>query len=115
MKSNDRLGRDYYDEIQEQWRVIIKEHRCNIVILDMLLLDTRKDKDRTGVFIAALALQILSYVAETERENSRTRQTEGIAAAKKRGVVLGCSPMKLPENYPDVYKQWKTERSLHTG
>lgn len=105
VKSIDRLGRNY-DEIQEQWRITTKEHRCNIVVLDMPLLDTREEKDRTGVFIADLVLQILSYVAETEREFIRTRQEEGIAAAKERGVVFGRPPIKRPENYPEIYRRW---------
>lgn len=113
VKSIDRLGRNY-DEIQEQWRIITRERHCNIVVLDMPLLDTREDKDRTGVIIADLVLQILSYVAETEREYIRSRQAKGIAAAKERGVVFARPPMKRPENYAEIYKLWKDgEISAH--
>ena len=95
--SIDRLGRNY-DEIIDQWRYITKERRADIVILDMPLLDTRKkDQDLTGAFIADLVLQILSYVAQTERENIRKRQAEGIAAAKQKGVRFG-RPEKIPPN-----------------
>ena len=87
VKSIDRLGRDY-EEIIEQWRIITKERQVAIVVLDMPLLDTRqKDRDLTGIFIADLVLQILSYVAQTEREFNRQRQSEGIAAAKAKGVM----------------------------
>ena len=83
VKSIDRLGRDY-SEIQNQWRIITKEKKANIVVLDMPLLDTRqKGRDLTGTFIADLVLQILSYVAQVERENIKQRQAEGIAAAKE--------------------------------
>ena len=89
LKSIDRLGRNY-DEILTQWRIITKEKQANIVVLDMPLLDTRETgKDLTGTFVADLVLQILSYVAQTERENIRQRQKEGIAAAKLRGVKFG--------------------------
>ena len=89
LKSIDRLGRDY-EEIQNQWRIITKEKGAHIVVLDMPLLDTRETgKDLTGTFIADLVLQILSYVAQTERENTRQRQAEGIAAARMRGVRFG--------------------------
>jgi DNA invertase Pin-like site-specific DNA recombinase len=95
VKSIDRLGRNY-DEILEQWRVITKEKRADIVVLDMPLLDTReRERDLTGAFIADLVLQILSYVAETERGNIHQRQAEGIAAAKANGTKFG-RPKKLP-------------------
>lgn len=89
IKSIDRLGRNY-EEILEQWRIITKVKKADIVVLDMPLLDTRaKGRDLTGTFIADLVLQILSYVAETERENIRQRQREGIAAARMRGIRFG--------------------------
>ncbi|MEG2860483.1 MAG: recombinase family protein, partial [Clostridia bacterium] len=84
----DRLGRNY-DEIIEQWRIITKEKGVNIVVLDMQLLDTRLGRDLTGTFIADIVLQLLSYVAQTERENIRQRQKEGIAAARMRGIRFG--------------------------
>ncbi|MCD7846327.1 MAG: recombinase family protein [Oscillospiraceae bacterium] len=99
LKSIDRLGRDY-DEIIEQWRKITKEHRTAIVVLDMPLLDTReKGKDLTGAFISDMVLQILSYVAQTEREFNHQRQQEGIAAAKARGVKFGRPAKKRPEQF----------------
>ena len=108
VKSIDRLGRNY-EEILEQWRVITKEKRVDIVVLDMPLLDTRaRDQDLTGTFIADLVLQILSYVAQTEREMIRKRQAEGIAAAKARGVKFGRRPLPLPESYEDVRQKWES-------
>ena len=105
--SIDRLGRNY-DEIIEQWRYITKEKRADIVILDMPLLDTRsKGKDLTGTFIADLVLQILSYVAQTERENIRKRQAEGIAAARERGVHMGRTKRPLPDNFIEVATKWR--------
>lgn len=104
--SIDRLGRDY-EEIQEQWRFLTKEKRVDIVVLDMPLLDTRKGKDLMGTFIADLVLQILSFVAQSERENIKKRQAEGIAAAKARGVKFGRPPQDLPDNFREICKQWK--------
>ena len=99
VKSIDRLGRNY-SEIQEQWRLITKEKRAHIVVLDMPLLDTRqKGKDLTGTFIADLVLQILSYVAQMERENIKQRQAEGIAAAKAKGVRFGREKMPIPDRF----------------
>lgn len=99
VKSIDRLGRNY-DEIIEQWRIITKRMGCAIVVLDMPLLDTRKQAEGlTGAFIADLVLQILSYVAQIERENIRQRQAEGIAAAKARGVRFGRPAIARPESY----------------
>lgn len=99
VKSIDRLGRDY-SEIQNQWRTITKEKKANIVVLDMPLLDTRqKGRDLTGTFIADLVLQILSYVAQVERENIKQRQAEGIAAAKAKGVRFGREKMPIPEEF----------------
>ena len=105
IKSIDRLGRNY-DEILEQWRVITKEKRAAIVVLDMPLLDTRQGRDLTGALIADIVLQLLSYVAQTEREFIRQRQAEGIAAARARGVHLGRPAMEKPENFSDVYTAW---------
>ncbi len=106
IKSIDRLGRNN-DEILEQWRVITKDKRAAVVVLDMPLLDTRQGRDLTGTLIADIVLQLLSYVAQTEREFIRQRQAEGIAAAKAKGVHFGRKPMKRPENYESVYFQWK--------
>ena len=106
IKSIDRLGRNY-DEILYQWRVITKEKRVNMVVLDMPLLDTRQTcKDLTGTFVADLVLQILSYVAQTERENIRQRQKEGIAAARQRGVRFGRPRKAVPGNFNVVKEQW---------
>ncbi|MFI3255156.1 MAG: recombinase family protein [Eubacteriales bacterium] len=103
IKSIDRLGRNY-DEILEQWRIITKEKLTSIVVLDMPLLDTRKkDKDLTGVFVADLVLQILCYVAQTERENIRQRQAEGIAVAKNKGTIFGRPKIKKPKSFQCVY------------
>ena len=107
IKSIDRLGRNY-DEILEQWRLITKEKQAAIVVLDMPLLDTRRSRDLTGTLIADIVLQLLSYVAQTERELIRQRQAEGIAAAKANGVQFGRRPLEVPEDYPDVYKAWKS-------
>lgn len=106
VKSIDRLGRNY-EEILEQWRVITKEKRAAIVVLDMPLLDTRQNRDLTGTLIADIVLQLLSYVAQTEREFIRQRQAEGIAAAKARGVRFGRQPMQRPENLPLVQQRWE--------
>ena len=95
IKSIDRLGRNY-DEIQNQWRIITKEKKVDIVVVDMPLLDTRKEKNLLGTFISNLVLQLLSFVAENERINIRQRQAEGIAAAKKRGVKFGRPPKEIP-------------------
>lgn len=96
--SIDRLGRNY-EEIQEQWRILTKEKGVDILVLDMPLLDTRQGKDLMGTFIADLVLQILSFVAQSERENIRVRQAEGIAAAKARGVRFGRPPKPVPESF----------------
>lgn len=104
--SIDRLGRNYA-EIQNQWRILTKEIRVDICVIDMPLLDTRSGKDLMGTFIADLVLQILSFVAQSERENIRKRQEQGIAAAKARGVRFGRPPRPLPENYPSAYRRWK--------
>jgi len=106
IKSIDRLGRGY-EEILEQWRVITKERQTAIVVIDMPLLDTRqKERDLTGTFVADLVLQILSYVAQQEREFIRQRQAEGIEAAKARGVKFGRPPMERPGTFPEVREAW---------
>jgi len=106
IKSIDRLGRDY-GEILEQWRVITKEKRVAIVVLDIPLLDTRQKKqDLTGTFIADLVLQILSYVAQTEREFIHQRQAEGISAAKAKGVRFGRPPIEPPMMFGEVCEAW---------
>lgn len=101
VKSIDRLGRNY-EEIIEQWRILTKEKKAAIVVIDMPLLDTRKEHDLTGTLVADLVLQLLSYVAETERRFIKQRQAEGIAAAKARGVRFGPPERGKPENYDAV-------------
>jgi len=105
IKSIDRLGRNY-DEILEQWRYLTKEKTVNIVVLDMPLLDTRNGRDLTGTLIADIVLQLLSYVAQTEREFIKQRQREGIEAARANGVHLGRKAMKRPENFEEVKASW---------
>lgn len=105
IKSIDRLGRNY-DEILEQWRLITKEKQAAIVVLDMPLLDTRRNRDLTGTLIADIVLQLLSYVAQTEREFIRQRQAEGIAAAKAQGVRFGRPPLVQPKEFPAVHQDW---------
>ena len=95
VKSIDRLGRNY-EEIQNQWRILTKDKKVDIVVLDMPLLDTRRGKDLVGTFLSDIVLQVLSFVAENERSNIRQRQAEGIAAAKARGVRFGRPPATLP-------------------
>ncbi len=106
IKSIDRLGRNY-EEILEQWRSLTKEKGVAIVVLDMPLLDTRQNRDLTGTLIADIVLQLLSYVAQTEREFIRQRQKEGIAAAKARGVRFGREPMPRPEEFDRFKALWK--------
>lgn len=105
VQSIDRLGRNYAD-ILEQWRAITKEREAAIVVLDMPLLDTREGRDLTGVLIADIVLQILSYVAQKERESIRQRQAEGIAAARERGVRFGRRPKAVPEALAALAEQW---------
>ena len=105
VKSIDRLGRNY-NEILEQWRIITKEKGAAIVVLDMPLLDTRKNWDLTGTLIADIVLQLLSYVAQTEREFIRQRQAEGIAVAKAQGVRFGRPPLAQPKEFPAVHQAW---------
>lgn len=102
--SIDRLGRNY-EEIQNQWRGLTKDIKVDICVLDMPLLDTRKDKDLMGTFIADLVLQILSFIAENERKNIRMRQKQGIAAAKARGVKFGRPSVCLPEDFYEIIEQ----------
>ena len=104
--SIDRLGRNYA-EIQNQWRMLTKEIGIDICVIDMPLLDTRNGKDLMGRFIADLVLQILSFVAENERENIRKRQEQGIAAAKKRGVRFGRPESKVPDNFKSIVRAWE--------
>ena len=106
VKSIDRLGRNY-KEIQDQWRVLTKEKGVDIVVLDMPILDTRRGKDLMGTFLSDIVLQVLSFVAESERSSIRQRQAEGIAAAKAKGVRFGRPAKPLPENYLSVYRRWK--------
>ena len=106
IKSIDRLGRNY-EEILEQWRIITKEKSAAIVVLDMPLLDTRRNRDLTGTLIADIVLQLLSYVAQTEREFIHQRQAEGIAAAKARGVKFGRPRKVLPEGFGEVKARWE--------
>ena len=107
IKSIDRLGRNY-EEILDQWRFLTKDKQVAIVVLDMPLLDTRQGRDLTGTLIADIVLQLLSYVAQTEREFIRQRQAEGIAAAKARGVKFGRKPMEKPLNFPSICLEWKS-------
>lgn len=107
VKSIDRLGRNYRD-VQDQWRIITKEKRADIVVLDMPLLDTRQGKDLMGTFIADLVLQVLSFVSQMERDNIRQRQKEGIASAKERGVKFGRPPKELPEDFAEVAEAWQS-------
>lgn len=107
VKSIDRLGRNY-EEIQDQWRMITREKHADIVVLDMPLLDTRRSSgDLTGIFVADMVLQILSYVAQTERENTKQRQAEGIAAAKQRGVRLGRPRKQVPAEFEQLKARWE--------
>ena len=107
--SIDRLGRNYL-EIQEQWRILTKEKGIDICIIDMPLLDTRNGKDLTGIFIADLVSQILSFVAQNERENIRKRQAQGIAVAKAQGVKFGRPEIILPENFGELVREWEKKR-----
>ena len=107
VKSIDRLGRNY-DDILEQWRLITKEKKAAIVVLDMPLLDTRQNRSLTGTLIADIVLQLLSYVAQTEREFIHQRQAEGIAAARQRGVRFGPPCKKRPANYEACLAEWRS-------
>ena len=109
VKSIDRLGRNY-DDLVTQWRLITKEKHADIVVIDMPLLDTRREKNLLGTFISDLVLGIFSYVAETERLNIKQRQAEGIAVAKARGVKFGRPAQPLPDNFHEVYIQWREKK-----
>lgn len=106
IKSIDRLGRNYRD-LSEQWRIITKEKGADVVVIDMPLLDTRREKSLLGTFISDLILALLSYVAETEYQTIHQRQAEGIAAAKAKGFKFGRPPKALPANFHEVYQKWK--------
>lgn len=106
IKSIDRLGRNY-GELNEQWRIITKEKKADIVVIDMPLLDTRREKNLLGTFISDVVLALLSYVSENERTNIKQRQAEGIAAAKARGVKFGRPPLPIPENFYQMHKDWR--------
>ena len=106
IKSIDRLGRNY-GELNEQWRIITKEKKADIVVIDMPLLDTRREKNLLGTFISDVVLALLSYVAENERNNIKQRQAEGIAAAKARGVKFGRPPLPIPQNFYQMHKDWR--------
>lgn len=104
--SIDRLGRNY-EEIQRQWRILTKEKCIDICVIDMPLLDTRNGKDLMGTFIADIVLQILSFLAQSERENIRKRQEQGIAAAKAKGVKFGRPEVPVPEDFSKIVNQWE--------
>ncbi|MGN0290769.1 MAG: recombinase family protein [Lachnospiraceae bacterium] len=108
IKSIDRLGRNYAD-LNEQWRIITKEKGADIVVIDMPLLDTRREKNLLGTFISDIVLALLSYVAENERFNIRQRQAEGIAAAKARGIKFGRPEVPVPDNFYEVRKAWRNK------
>lgn len=123
IKSIDRLGRDY-DEIMKQWRVLTKNKGVDIIVLDFPLLDTRNQINGiTGKFIADMVLQVLSYVAQVERENTRQRQAEGIRVAKEKGIKFGRPHLPVPDNFEEVYMWYKQKkfskrecaRRLHTN
>lgn len=106
IKSIDRLGRNY-EEIQNQWRIITKEKKVDIVVIDMPLLDTRRDKNLLGTFISDLVLQLLSFISENERTTIRQRQAEGIAAARKRGVRFGRPTKEAPPDFDELIAKWQ--------
>ena len=109
VKSIDRLGRNYAD-LNEQWRIITKEKGADIVVIDMPLLDTRREKNLLGTFISDIVLALLFYVAENERINIKQRQAERIAVAKAKGVKFGRPPRPIPDNFYEVYQQWKAKK-----
>ena len=113
IKSIDRLGRNY-EEIQNQWRVLTKERRVDMAVIDMPLLDTRNGKDLMGTFLADIVLQILSFVAQNERESIRKRQAEGIAAARARGIRFGRPTKKPPENFREIVRLWERGKISHS-
>ncbi len=109
VKSIDRLGRNYAD-LNEQWRIITKEKGADIAVIDMPILDTRREKNLLGTLISDIVLVLLSYAAENERMNIRQRQAEGIAAAKARGVKFGRPPLPLPDNFHEVCQKWRMKK-----
>ena len=109
IKSIDRLGRNY-GEILEQWKILTRDKGVDLCVLNMPILDTRREKNLLGTFISDLVLTLLSYMAENERANIRQRQAEGIAAAKARGGRFGRTPKPLPENFAEVYGRWKNKQ-----
>ena len=114
IKSIDRLGRNY-DEILEQWKIITKDKKADLYIIDMPLLDTRREKTLLGTLISDLVLTLFSYVAENERTTIKSRQAEGIAAARERGVRFGRPPKALPENFYEMYQKWKSRKITLEG
>ena len=111
--SIDRLGRNY-EEIQNQWRILTKEKKVDIVVIDMPLLDTRREKNLLGTFISDMVLQLLSFVAQNERENIRKRQAQGIAAAKMRGVKFGRPKAMLSVDFISDVERWeRKDISIH--
>lgn len=106
IKSIDRLGRNY-KQIQEEWREITQDLKTDIVVLDMPILDTRQYKDLLGSFISDLVLQVLSFVAEEERNKIRSRQKEGIEIAKMKGKKFGRPKVEIPQNFEEEYKKWR--------
>lgn len=109
VKSIDRLGRNY-EEIQNQWRIITKDKMADISVIDMPLLDTRREKNLIGTFLSDIVLQVLSFVAENERQNIRQRQAEGIAAAKAKGVTFGRPRIQEPDDFEEIYMGWKQKK-----
>jgi len=109
IKSIDRLGRNY-DEILSQWKMLTKDIGIDIVVIDMPLLDTRQCKDLLGTFISDVVLQLLSFVAQHERESIRQRQAEGIAAAKKKGVRFGRPEIGVPVNFDELVAKWEKKQ-----
>ena len=114
VKSIDRLGRDY-EEILRQWHILTKEKGVDLIVLDMPLLDTRRGKDLLGTFLSDIVLQVLSFVAENERDNIRQRQAEGIAAAKQRGIRFGRPAHPLPDSFHRVFSRWKNDEITGTA
>ena len=109
IKSIDRLGRSYR-ELSDQWQLITKDKGADVVVIDMPVLDTRREKNLLGTLISDLVLALLSYVAESEYSTIHQRQAEGIAAARARGVKFGRPPKPLPDNFHEVYQKWKAEK-----
>ena len=108
IKSIDRLGRNY-NEVVEQWQYLTRVKKVDIVVIEMPLLDTRRGKDLMGTFLSDVVLQILSFVAENEREIIRSRQREGIEAAKAKGVKFGRPALPMPDNFMEIYDRWKNK------